>query len=154
MPKFLIVLDEKANEDILNDYDITDYEPLPYLKTIFIAYTDNEKANSLREDPLIKSVEHDGEDEVDAVDTRHDTATVTDAFKHMNIDKFHEEGITGSGFKVAVMDTGMQPHINLKVAGGVNAYDSAVPWNADLVSSHGTQVPGVINAQGVNNDLL
>lgn len=154
MPKYLIVLDEKANEDILNDYDIISCESLPYLKTILIAYMDNEEANSLRENPLIKSVEHDGEDEVDAIDTRHDSATLTDAFKHMNIDKFHEEGITGSGFKVAVMDTGMQPHINLKVAGGVNAYNSAVPWNADLVSNHGTQVAGVINAQGVNNDLL
>src|SRR5699024_11951415 len=118
MPKYLIVLDEKANENILNDYDIISYESLPYLKTILIAYMDDEEANSLRENPLIKSVEHDGEDEVDAIDTRHDSATLTDAFNHMNIDKFHEEGITGAGFKVAVMDTGIQPHINLKVAGG------------------------------------
>ena len=154
MPKYLIVLDKKASENILDNYDVLSYETMEYMKTILIAYMDQEVADLLSENPLVRSVELDGEDEVDAIDTRHDNATLTSAFTTMEIHKFHEEGITGAGFKVGIMDTGMQPHVNLKVKGGVNAYNSAVPWNSGLVSNHGTQVAGVINAQGVNNDLL
>ena len=51
----------------------------------------------------------------------------------------------GSGVKVAVIDTGIDPnHPDLAVAGGYNALDKAAPWADD--HSHGTHVAGTIAA--------
>ena len=113
-----------------------------------------DESSKVAQHESVESIERDGADTPDAVNTKYTTSTVTGAFTHSQAGLFHAEGITGTGFKVAVMDTGIQPHINLKVAGGVNAFNSSTPWNSGLVSNHGTQVAGVINAQGVNNELL
>lgn len=51
----------------------------------------------------------------------------------------------GSGVKVAVIDTGIDPnHPDLKVAGGYNALDKKAPWADDHF--HGTHVAGTIAA--------
>lgn len=152
MSKYLIVLKEKTNLDFLDDYNVSNVEV--HMRVIVFAHMSKEDADRLADHELIKSIERDGYDTTDADDVRHLTAEKTDAFNHMEIYKFHNEGITGAGFKVGIMDTGIQTHVNLKVEGGVNAYDSNVPWNSGLVSSHGTQVAGVINAQGIDGALL
>lgn len=152
MGKYLIVLKEKTELDFLDDYNVSDVEV--HMGIIVIAHMSKEDSDRLSEHEMISSIERDGADTTDIEDTRHLTAETTDAFKYMEIDKFHKEGLTGTGFKVGIMDTGIQKHVNLKVAGGVNAYDSSKPWDADLVSNHGTMVAGVINAQGKDNALL
>lgn len=157
MPKYLVVLKENTDLNFLDEYDIISKEKLKYMNTILFIYMDELESKYLARNKNVISVELDGEDEVDVEgepDTRYETSTTTGAFDLMEISKFHDEGITGEGYKVAVMDTGVQKHVNLKVAGGVNAYNSAVPWDSDLTSKHGTQVSGVINAQGVNGDLI
>ncbi len=50
----------------------------------------------------------------------------------MNISKFHDEGLRGQGFKIALLDTGIQKHTNLKIKDGINVYDSRAPWNENL----------------------
>ncbi|MCM1308661.1 MAG: S8 family peptidase [Butyrivibrio sp.] len=66
----------------------------------------------------------------------------------LNIDKIHRNGITGSGVNVAVLDTGMYLHNDLKdsltvfsdfVNGRSASYDD---------NSHGTHVCGIIGASG------
>ncbi|MGG0174734.1 S8 family serine peptidase [Gottfriedia acidiceleris] len=92
----------------------------------------------------------------------------------LNIDKLHEEGFTGKGIKVAVLDTGIDyNHPDLKAAfkGGYDfvdndsdpmetTYDDWVkagkpnPANkgADFVTEHGTHVSGTIAGQGTANN--
>lgn len=152
MPKYLIVLKEKSDLNFLGEFNISDVEL--HLDIILFAHMTRDEAHKLAEHKMVESIEEDGSDSVDAEDTRHDSADTTYAFDMMNISKFHEEGITGSGFKIAILDTGVQKHTNLKVKSGINVYDSSKPWNADLANSHGTMVAGVINAQGVNGELL
>lgn len=66
------------------------------------------------------------------------------AYDFMNIKEFHDLGIKGQGVKVAVMDSGIQKHEALTIAGGFNAFDSSIPYDADINNSHGTMVAGVV----------
>ena len=153
MPKYLIVLDKKADKNILDNYEVSNVEI--HLDIIAFANMTRDEAHRLSKNNLIKSVELDGKDSHDGVpDTRHDETTTSYAFKLMNIDKFHDEGLTGQGMKVAILDTGIQKHVNLKVEDGINVYDSSKSWNTDLANAHGTTVAGVLNAQGLNGQVL
>lgn len=155
MFKYLIVLKKKSDLEFLKEYNASDIEL--HLDIIVFAHMTRDEAHRLAEHEIVESIEEDDADSIDAEiepDNRHLTATTTYAFDMMNIDKFHKEGITGSGFKIAILDTGVQKHTNLKVASGINVYDSGKSWNSDLANSHGTMVAGVINAQGLNDELL
>ncbi len=97
---------------------------------------------------------------------------MADERTYLQIDKLHEEGFTGKGVKVAVLDTGIDyNHPDLKEAykGGYDfvnddndpmetTYDDWVkagkpggtPGAASYVTSHGTHVSGTIVGQGKN----
>lgn len=66
------------------------------------------------------------------------------AYDLMEVQKFHDLGIKGAGVKVAVMDSGVQQHEAYALKGGVNAFDSSKPYDANLNNSHGTMVAGVV----------
>jgi len=155
MEKYLIVLKQKRDVDFLKEYKAENI--VIHLGIIVFAYLSKDEAERLKRNEYILSVEKDGADhhDVEGVpDLRHDTAETSYAFDFMNISKFHEEGLTGKGFKVALLDTGVQKHSNLNIAGGINVYDSTLPWDNTLANQHGTTVAGVLNAQGLNNEML
>ncbi|MED1204373.1 S8 family peptidase [Heyndrickxia acidicola] len=54
-------------------------------------------------------------------------------------------GYTGKGIKVAVLDTGIAPHSDLKVAGGTSTVSYTTSYTDD--NGHGTHVAGIIAAQ-------
>lgn len=56
-----------------------------------------------------------------------------------------QKGITGKGVKVAVIDSGIARHADLKIAGGVSTVDYTTSWEDD--NGHGTHVAGIIGAQ-------
>lgn len=143
MKKFLIVFKNKANVDLLLGYQATDVETFESLDDIATCYLDEDSATSLSVHNEIKSVELD---DVHGFDSQ----TTSYAFNLMEVQKFHDIGITGKGIKVAVLDTGVQKHEDLIIKGGYNAYDPKLPYNADLANNHGTGVAGVIGMQ--NND--
>ncbi|MCX7772111.1 MAG: S8 family peptidase, partial [Clostridia bacterium] len=58
-------------------------------------------------------------------------------------------GFTGKGVKVAVLDTGIAPHEDLTVAGGVSLQSYTSSYADD--NGHGTHVAGIIGAR--NNSL-
>ena len=61
----------------------------------------------------------------------------------LEVDKYWSEGIKGDGVKIAVFDKGVQKHVDLNVAGGINAYDEAKsPFLA--YNGHGLRVSGII----------
>lgn len=155
MGKYLIVLKERTNLEFLDDFNVTDVEI--HMGVIVFAHMTKEDSKRLEEHEMIESIEQDGEDSTDAElnpDTRHETSKTTYAFDMMNIAQFHKEGYTGKGFKIAILDTGVQKHTNLKIKSGINVYDSSKPWNNNLANSHGTMVTGVINAQGLNGEIV
>ncbi len=62
------------------------------------------------------------------------------------------EGETGKGVKVAVIDTGVGPHTDLKLAGGVSFVTYTKSYNDD--NGHGTHVAGTIAALKNNQGMV
>lgn len=152
MYKYLITFKREGNVELLSKHGAIKIEKLKYIKKICICYMEEKDVEGLYKEPSIVSIERDNSDTTD--ETNLESTETTYAFDMMNIKKFHEEGITGKGFKVGVMDTGIQKHENIVLAGGYNAYDSSVPYDSDLVSSHGTRIGGIIASKGIGNKVL
>lgn len=157
MGRYIIVFEKEEDTKILEQYNAKDVEIL--MGVIATATLDSETVKELENNPKVESVEIDTNEHLDIEDdieedTRHESSKTTYAFDFMNIANFHKEGITGKGFKIAILDTGIQKHVNLKIKEGINAYDSSQPWNENLANAHGTRVAGIINAQGLNKEVI
>lgn len=68
-------------------------------------------------------------------------------YSYLGVDKINKK-FTGKGVKVAVIDSGISTHEDLKVTGGHNTLDGQDPeaWNVDE-KGHGTHTSGIIAAQ-------
>ena len=150
MKRYLIVLKEKRNIDFLKYYNASNIEV--HMGIIVFAHLTKEDVYKLEENEYVDSIEQDRADTTD--NEIYSEIQLSYPFKLMNIEKFHSEGFKGKGYKVGVLDTGVQKHVNLKISGGVNAFDNSVPYDASLKSSHGTRVAGVVNAQGINGNII
>ncbi|WP_428909790.1 S8 family serine peptidase [Niallia sp. Krafla_26] len=65
--------------------------------------------------------------------------------KSTNVQEAWNEGYTGDGVKVAVLDTGISPHAELNIAGGISTVDYTNSWQDD--NGHGSHISGIIAAQ-------
>ena len=63
----------------------------------------------------------------------------------VNAKEAWEDGYTGNGVKVAVLDTGIALHPELRIEGGISMVDHTSSWKDD--NGHGTSVAGIIAAQ-------
>ncbi|MBE3570537.1 MAG: S8 family peptidase [Bacillales bacterium] len=63
----------------------------------------------------------------------------------INASKAWENGVTGKGVKIAVIDTGIAPHSDLNIAGGISTVDYTSSYKDD--NGHGTHVAGIIGAK-------
>jgi minor extracellular protease Epr len=61
-------------------------------------------------------------------------------------------GYTGKGIKIAVLDTGISEHQDLKIAGGVSTVDYTKSYADD--GGHGTHVAGIIAAKRNDNGVV
>ncbi|GAE35782.1 S8 family serine peptidase [Halalkalibacter akibai] len=66
--------------------------------------------------------------------------------------KAWDEGVTGKGVRIAVVDTGISPHPQLNIFGGVSTLDYTTSWSDD--NGHGTHVAGTIGARNLNNRVI
>src|SRR5699024_3102457 len=144
MNKYLITFKETANHGLLERYNATNIKCMKRMKRLATCFLTNKMAKELSQNNSIESVENDNsEDFSDTFDAQEEEYVID----LMDVKEFHEKGYKGQGVKVAVLDTGVQKHEDLVVAGGYNAYDDSIPYDRGLVSSHGTRVAGVIAAQ-------
>ncbi|WP_226680787.1 S8 family peptidase [Sutcliffiella horikoshii] len=104
-------------------------------------------AAALEKNPLVAYVEENVE--------MHTTAqTVPYGLPHIKADVAHAQGVTGSGVKVAVLDTGIDAsHEDLNVAGGAS-FVSEEPDALTDGNGHGTHVAGTIAAVNNNTGVL
>lgn len=65
--------------------------------------------------------------------------------KETNVQKLWNEGYSGDGVKVAVLDTGIANHHELAIAGGFSTVDYTNSWQDD--HGHGTHIAGIISAK-------
>ncbi|MGP4106073.1 S8 family serine peptidase [Virgibacillus sp. L01] len=59
-----------------------------------------------------------------------------------------EDGFTGKGVNIAVIDTGISPHSDLIVSGGISTVNSKMEYTDD--NGHGTHVAGIIGGERNN----
>lgn len=151
MIRYLIVFKDKVDFELLKDARAFSVESFNSMDNIAICELDATGYRKLKGSPSVKSIEQDNTDKLSETSDTSGTQGTSYAYDFMNVAQFHAEGITGSGVKVAILDTGIQQHEDLVIAGGYNAYDESLPYDSDLASFHGTKVAGVVGMQ--DNDV-
>ncbi|MBI5556475.1 MAG: S8 family serine peptidase [Deltaproteobacteria bacterium] len=111
----------------------------------------------LRADPRIKYVAED--EEVYAVDPEPSSAEYSTSWgiSRIGCQSVHEQGVTGSGVRIAVLDSGIDythPEFLPSYQGGYDfVFDDSVPFD-DSWNSHGTHVSGIITAAADGNGVI
>lgn len=155
--KYTIVLKKETEVDFIKKLSVKPIEI--HMNIIVFAYLTKESCEFLNEHHLVESIEIDENIELpdgseDELPVTQSSVTTTYAFDFMNIKQFHNEGLKGQGMKIAILDTGIQQHFNLKIKEGINTYDNNQAWDLNLTNAHGTRVAGILNAQGLNNEVI
>ena len=146
--EFLVQFHDQVNPGILKAFGVKDSEVLHTynLLPVNLVKMTEQQANALQNNPHIKAVEPNFE-------VRALSQSVPWGVTHVQATEAHSAGLTGSGVKVAVLDTGIDKnHADLNVVGGYSVFtDSA---NSDPyydANGHGTHVAGTVAA--LNNNI-
>ena len=152
MKRYLITFKNDYNKELLSEFNAKDVTTYEYINNVITCLLDDNSAEKLSEVDEIISVELDDVDNFDGLASS--SYTNSYAWLWMGIDRFHAKGIKGDGVKVAVMDSGIQKHVDLEIKGGVNAYNGSLPYDSNLANGHGTRVAGVIASKGIKGNFV
>lgn len=137
MSNVLITYDKEVDKDLINKYHgiITEeYQHIP----IVAAEVPTNVIPLLEKYPEILSVEIDATVKV--------KGEILDwGLTKINTTKAWNSSFTGNGIKIAVLDTGIGPHDDLAVAGGISFIDGVTTYSDD--NGHGTHISGIIGAK-------
>ncbi|MGF7036582.1 subtilisin family serine protease/N-acetylneuraminic acid mutarotase [Paenibacillus mucilaginosus] len=140
--KYIIRFKNKPEKSLIQKGRGKVKRELRHLSAISVSMPVTE-VEKLKNNPLIQSIEEDVQLQI-AEQTMEWGVNVLDATYAWN------QGFTGKGVKVAVLDTGIdQGHEDLVVAGGASLVDYTSSFDDD--NGHGTHVAGIIGAK--NNDV-
>ncbi|MGN7310215.1 S8 family peptidase [Alkalicoccobacillus gibsonii] len=118
--------------DIIDEYDYID---------VLAVELDPEDVDALSEEAGISFIEEDIELSIQQ--------TVPWGITRVQAPAVHNRGVTGSGVRVAILDSGISTHSDLTIRGGVS-FVPGEPTTADL-NGHGTHVAGTVAA--LNNSI-
>ncbi len=106
---------------------------------------ENSKLESLKDNKAVEIIEKESVVEINAQVTPY-------AFTNLNMTNKYPNDLTGKGIKVAVIDSGVATHPDLKIKAGVCVLDSSDCYNSYHDNNgHGTHVAGIIAA--LDNDI-
>lgn len=124
-----VILNQKSINNLVDNPNIADVEPNTRFKV-----SDNQILKPLK----ISSVSLGSTSTIPAEESQWDLqASKAPLAWH--------EGITGKGVKVAIIDTGIAPHPDLNIAGGVSTVSYTKSYTDD--NGHGTHVAGIVGAK-------
>ncbi|TFB22778.1 peptidase S8 [Filobacillus milosensis] len=142
--EYLVQFDGPAKKGLIKSFGVedqdilTEYDSLP----VFHLKLTEKQAKGLKNHPQIKYVEENAEAKAFAQQTPW-------GIPHVEGTTAQNNGHTGDGVKVAILDTGIDAsHEDLVVAGGYSVFGDS-PYNDG--NSHGTHVAGTVGA--LDNDL-
>jgi subtilisin family serine protease len=137
--------DRQGIDEIIKENKILSYRKLK-IKDVYLAQVDTKDIDELKKDENIKYIEED------SIITKLDD-TITWNIQRVQSPQVQEKGYSGSGIKVAVLDTGIDTsNTDLQVAGGVSYVDGVTSYNDD--NGHGTAVAGVLAALNNGEGLI
>lgn len=135
----LAAADWSAAVESLGGQVVTRMQTLPVMKVRLSL----DEVRLLQESPLVRSVEPN-------ILFHADAQTLGWGNVKTNVQTAWDNGLTGAGVKIAVVDTGIAAHPDLNIAGGVDLVDDGVD-NYQDVYGHGTHVAGI--AAALNNSI-
>jgi hypothetical protein len=141
LERYIVHFEQGIDYDLLQGIDYEVYHEFKFINRLAISLNPLD-AETIKQHPTV-SIEKDQEVTIEG--------QVVD-YQHTWIKLKNEKdlGMTGTGVKVAVLDTGIRTdHPDLSVAGGINTISEGVSYDDD--NGHGTHVAGVIAA--LDNDL-
>ncbi|WP_188208243.1 S8 family peptidase [Alkalibacillus aidingensis] len=140
-----VVQDDVKIDSVLNDYnsDIHDIYEEMNMATVFMS---KEEIRKLTNDPRVTHVEYDKVVEISPVQvvewSQEDVQSPAALSSHF----------TGRGVKVAVIDSGISPHEDLEISGGVSMVNYTNSYRDD--NGHGTHVAGIIGARDNDRGIV
>ncbi|MFP7480309.1 S8 family peptidase, partial [Terribacillus saccharophilus] len=150
--QMIVVYENKQGEEAVQESDAAvekEYNNLP----VAAISADTGTIEELKEDPDIKYVEPDvkisvSDNGITSIRAVKEAATqILDQWNLAPVQapQAWNEGLTGKGVKIAVIDSGIYPHEDLKIAGGYSAVSYTSSYKDD--EGHGTHVAGIIGAK-------
>ncbi len=145
--QYLVQFDGPAKQGLLNAFGVEEEEILHEFSLLPIYHLEltEQQAKGLKNHPQIKFVEKDAEAKAIAQQTPWGIPRVEGTTSQNN-------GYTGDGIDVAVLDTGIdRSHVDLNVSGGYSVFGDSPYYDGD---GHGTHVAGTIAALDNNTGVL
>lgn len=145
--QMVVVYENEQGEKAIQDSGAAVEEQYGHLSAAAIS-ADTETIDELKKDPDIKYVEPDSK--IRIADNGESQPSQAAALEQWNLASIHapmawEDGLTGNGVKIAIMDSGIYPHDDLEIAGGFSAVDYTTSYEDD--EGHGTHIAGIIGAK-------
>lgn len=139
--RMLVVFDEELNEQEMKETVLeAGGEMTEAYSEVDMASVDltSAEAADLREDPSVHLVEED-------IVLRLNNQLEDWGIASTRVPSAWDSGFTGKGIKVAVIDSGISPHSDLAIAGGISTVGYTSSYKDD--QGHGTHVAGIIGAR-------
>ncbi|MFP7492785.1 S8 family peptidase [Terribacillus saccharophilus] len=145
--QMIVVYENEQGEKAVEASDAAIEEQYDHLSAAAIA-ADEATIDELAKDPDIKYVEPDTKiriAESSAVQPVETTTSEQWNLAGIGASAAWQDGLTGKGVKIAIMDSGIAAHPDLQIAGGISTVDYTASYEDD--EGHGTHVAGIIGAK-------